>query len=73
MPMRTPTLIPTVTPSRCDYFRSFPHIVTFAAHLRGEAKVIDEFRKRHQTTDDVDDAALGDMERPEACLSPAVC
>jgi seryl-tRNA synthetase len=73
VPMRTPTLIPTVTLSRCDYFRSFPHNVTFAAHLRGEAKVIDEFRKRHQSTDDLDGEALGDMDRPEACLSPAVC
>lgn len=72
-PLRTPTLIPSTTLSKCDYFRSFPHNVTFASHLREESKVIDDFRARHQTTDDVDSAALADMERPEACLSPAVC
>ena len=72
-PLRTPTLIPSHTLSRCDYFRSFPHNVTFASHLREEPKVIDDFRARHQTADDIDDKALADMERPEACLSPAVC
>ena len=73
VPVRTPTLIPTKTLSRCDYFRSFPQNVTFASHLREEGDVIDGFRARHQTADDVDDRALADMERPEACLSPAVC
>ena len=72
-PLRTPTLIPTKTLSRCDYFRSFPHNVTFASHLREDAAVIDAFRVRHHTADDVDDKALADMDRPEACLSPAVC
>jgi seryl-tRNA synthetase len=72
-PLLTPTLIPSRTLSRCDYFRSFPHNVTFASHLREDAQVIDAFRARHQTVEDLDDHALGDMERPEACLSPAVC
>jgi seryl-tRNA synthetase len=72
-PLRTPTLIPSQTLSRCDYFRSFPHNVTFASHLREDAQVIDGFRARHQTVQDLDHGALADMERPEACLSPAVC
>ena len=72
-PLRTPTLIPSKTLSRCDYFRSFPHNVTFAGHLREDASVIDGFRARHQTAEDVDDRALADMATPEACLSPAVC
>jgi seryl-tRNA synthetase len=72
-PVRTPTLIPTRTLSRCDYFRSFPQNVTFASHLREQGEVIDGFRNRHQIADDLDDRALADMERPEACLSPAVC
>jgi seryl-tRNA synthetase len=72
-PLRTPTLIPSKTLSRCDYFRSFPHNVTFASHLREDAQVIDSFRARHQSVEDLDGDALADMERPEACLSPAVC
>lgn len=71
--LRTPTLIPTRTLSRCDYFRSFPHNVTFASHLREDGAVLDAFRARHQNLDTIDDLALADMDRPEACLSPAVC
>jgi seryl-tRNA synthetase len=73
VPIRVPTLIPSSTLSRCDYFRSFPHNVTFAAHLREETKVIEDFRARHQSVDDLDAEALRDMEPPSACLSPAVC
>ncbi|EYF01139.1 Archaeal seryl-tRNA synthetase-related sequence [Chondromyces apiculatus DSM 436] len=72
-PMLTPTLIPTTTLSKCDYFRSFPHIVTFTSHLPEDRLRIDDFRKRHDTRDDLDDRALSDLVTPEACLSPAVC
>jgi len=72
-PLMTPTLIPSRVLSRCDYFRSFPQYVTFATHLKEDVAVIDGFRARHQTADDVDELALGDMDRPDACLSPAVC
>jgi hypothetical protein len=71
--LMTPTLIPSRVLARCDYFRSFPQYVTFATHLKEDVGVIDAFRNRHQTADDIDDHALADMERPEACLSPAVC
>lgn len=73
VPLMTPTLIPSRVLARCDYFRSFPQYVTFAAHLKENVEVIDAFRKRHQAEDDVDAQALADMDRPQACLSPAVC
>ncbi|MFN4260378.1 MAG: hypothetical protein ACK4RK_13875 [Gemmataceae bacterium] len=72
-PVLTPTLIPTTVLAKCDYFRSFPHNVTFTCHLCEDAARIDDFRQRHQDRDTLDDRALSDMERPEACLSPAVC
>lgn len=72
-PLLTPTLIPAAVLAKCDYFRSFPHTVTFACHLRSEADVINAFRARHETQATVDAQALADMEQPEACLSPAVC
>jgi seryl-tRNA synthetase len=72
-PMLTPTLIPATTLAKCDYFRSFPHIVTFTCHLPEDMPRIDAFRARHQDRDTVDDQALADMATPEACLSPAVC
>ena len=70
--LHAPTLIPEGVLARCDYFRSFPQYVTFASHLREEVAVLDQFRARHQSGS-LDDKALGDMERPEACLSPALC
>ena len=72
-PVLTPTLIPSHTLSRCDYFRSFPQSLTFASHLREDTQVIDDFRARHSAADDLDDKTLTDMDTPEACLSPAVC
>ncbi|HLV79845.1 MAG TPA: aminoacyl--tRNA ligase-related protein [Chthonomonadaceae bacterium] len=72
-PVLTPTLIPAGVLARCDYFRSFPHNVTFAAHLFEDAERIDDFRARHQERNDLDERALADMETPEACLSPATC
>lgn len=72
-PVLTPTLIPTSVLAKCDYFRSFPHNVTFAAHLFEDSDRIESFRARHQERDSLDTEALGDMETPEACLSPAVC
>lgn len=72
-PLLTPTLIPASTLARCDYFRSFPHNVTFAAHLFEDADGIADFRSRHQERDTLDEKALTNMETPEACLSPATC
>jgi seryl-tRNA synthetase len=72
-PVLTPTLIPARALAKCDYFRSFPHNVTFACHLREDAACVEGFRGRHQEREDLDGRALADMETPEACLSPAVC
>ena len=72
-PARVPTLIPTSTLARCDYFRSFPHMVTFATHLEEDSQLIEEFRARHSSLDDVAADALKSMTQPEAGLSPAVC
>jgi hypothetical protein len=72
-PLRVPTLIPVETLAKCDYFRSFPHIVTFATHLAERHETISDFRARHQESSGLDPNALADMMVPEAGLSPAVC
>ena len=72
-PVLTPTLIPTRVLAKCDYFRSFPHNVTFACHLPEDTPTVESFRGRHHDREELDEQALGDMETPEACLSPAVC
>src|SRR5262249_54660813 len=53
-PLMAPALIPSRVLARCDYFRSFPQYVTFAAHLQEDVGVMDGFRARHQTGNDVD-------------------
>ena len=68
-----PTLIPSEVLGKCNYFRSFPHNVTFAAHLQEDADRIEQFRQRHQDRDSLDDLSLFEMETPEACLTPALC
>jgi seryl-tRNA synthetase len=68
-----PTLIPASVLARCDYFRAFPHSVTFATHLQPNAEIIDQFRARHDTATTLDSEVLSDMATPTACLSPAVC
>lgn len=72
-PVLTPTLIPTRALAKCDYFRSFPHNVTFACHLHEDPARVEDFRARHATREDLDDQVFADMDIPEACLSPAVC
>jgi len=70
---RAPTLIPTDVLAKCDYFRSFPHNVTYACHLPEDPARIEDFRKRHHDRETLDDRALSDMVPPEVCLSPAAC
>ena len=72
-PVLTPTLIPTRALAKCDYFRSFPHNVTFACHLHEDPARVEDFRARHATREDLDAQVFADMDIPEACLSPAVC
>jgi len=72
-PMRISTLIPPDTLAKCDYFRSFPHTVTFASHLLEDADRIDAFRNRHAEINHLDDHAAADLDQPKACLSPAAC
>lgn len=70
---RFPTLIPASLLDRVEYFRSFPHSLTFATHLRGDLDVIEGFARDARYEDEalqVDPAALSGI---RALLSPAVC
>ena len=73
-PYRFPTLIPAAYLERVNYFRAFPHSLTFATHLVEDLEVIDEF-SRTACCDET-----GDLNAPpeffsqvRALLSPAVC
>ena len=72
-PYRFPTLIPARYLERVNYFRAFPHSLTFVTHLREDLDVIDEFSQQaacdqHGLTTPPDSFAS-----IQALLSPAVC
>ncbi len=73
VPLRVPTLIPVEILAKCDYLKSFPHIVNFVAHLPEDSALVEDFQRRHRDRLSLDDAAAAQMEKPEAALSPAVC
>lgn len=73
-PYRFPTLIPARYLERVNYFRAFPHSLTFATHLREDLDAIDHFAQ-HASCDEA-----GHLNQPpesfakiQTLLSPAVC
>ncbi len=73
-PYRFPTLIPARYLERVNYFRAFPHSLTFATHLREDLDAIDHFAQEACCDEH------GDLNQPpesfakiQALLSPAVC
>jgi seryl-tRNA synthetase len=73
-PYRFPTLIPASYLDRVNYFRAFPHSLTFVTHLREDLDVIDHFAG-HAACDE-----HGRLNMPsetfsqvQTLLSPAVC
>jgi hypothetical protein len=74
VPYRFPTLIPARYLERVNYFRSFPHSLTFATHLREDLDVIDSFSQHACCNSQGDLFAPADSFAPiKALLSPAVC
>ncbi len=73
-PHRFPTLVPAKYLSRVNYFRAFPHSLTFATHLRSDMDVINHFAE-HATCDEHGrlQAAPDAFAEFETLLSPAVC
>lgn len=73
-PYRFPTLIPARLLGRVNYFRAFPHSLTFVTHLREDLDVIDHFAEQAHT------GKQGELTVPpetysqvRTLLSPAVC
>jgi seryl-tRNA synthetase len=73
-PYRFPTLIPAYYLERVNYFRAFPHSLTFVTHLREDLDAIDHFAQHagceeHGALNTPPDSFAG----IQALLSPAVC
>lgn len=73
-PYRFPTLIPAGYMERVNYFRSFPHSLTFVTHLREDLDAIDHFAQ-HAACDETGtlNTPAGSFAGIQALLSPAVC
>ena len=72
-PYRFPTLIPAEYMERVNYFRAFPHSLTFATHLRQDIDAIDHFAQHAACEHGVLNAPPDSFAGVQALLSPAVC
>lgn len=72
-PQRFPTLISAEKLGRVNYFRAFPHSLTFATHLREDLHVINDFAEHAKVEERGLNASLESFAKIEALLSPAVC
>lgn len=72
-PYRFPTLIPAEYMERVNYFRAFPHSLTFATHLRQDMDAIDHFAQNAACEHGVLNAPPDSFAGVQALLSPAVC
>lgn len=72
-PYRFPTLISAEKLGRVNYFRAFPHSLTFATHLREDLDVINDFSQHTEYQETGLNAPPESFSRIQALLSPAVC
>ena len=72
-PYRFPTLMSAKMLDRVDYFRAFPHSLTFATHLREDLDVINHFAETAGFEGNGLNAPMDSFSKIEAMLSPAVC
>jgi hypothetical protein len=72
---RFPTLIPARTLHQLNYFRAFPHSLSFATHLREDLDVIEAFAEQAAYDESLDglNTPPEAFARIQALLSPAVC
>jgi len=72
-PHRFPTLISAEKLGRVNYFRAFPHSLTFATHLREDLHVINDFSQHAKYEKTGLNASPDSFSKIQALLSPAVC
>jgi seryl-tRNA synthetase len=72
-PHRYPTLISAEKLGRVNYFRAFPHSLTFATHLREDLHVINDFSESASYEEAGLNTPPDSFSKIQALLSPAVC
>jgi len=73
LPYRFPTLIPARYLERVNYFRAFPHSLTFVTHLREDLDVIDAFAQAACCDEHGLKTPPDSFAQIQTLLSPAVC
>ena len=68
-----PTLIPAKYLEKVNYFKAFPHALSFATHLRSDLDVIQEFSKNAYCDEHGIDIPMSSYTKFATMLSPAVC
>jgi seryl-tRNA synthetase len=72
-PYRFPTLISAKFLDRVNYFKAFPHSLSFVTHLREDLTTIDQFAQHTHWEGDALNASPSSFSRIEVLNSPAVC
>jgi seryl-tRNA synthetase len=72
-PYRFPTLIPARYLERVNYFRAFPHSLSFATHLREDLDIIDDFAQQAACDTGGLNTPKESFAQFQTLLSPAVC
>ncbi len=72
-PYRFPTLMSAKFLDRVDYFKAFPHSLTFATHLREDLDIINEFAEKAKYEGHGLNSPAEFFSQIQALLSPAVC
>jgi len=72
-PYRFPTLISAKFLDRVNYFKAFPHSLSFVTHLREDLKTIDHFAQHTHWEGEALNASPESFSKIEALNSPAVC
>jgi len=73
IPYRFPILIPARYMERVNYFRAFPHSLSFVTHLREDLEVIDRFSQHAACDEGGLNTPPNSFSQIQALLSPAVC
>jgi seryl-tRNA synthetase len=72
-PYRFPTLVPAQFLERVNYFKAFPHSLSFATHLRSDLDVIADFSEHAHCKDGCLTTEMHSFAEIQNLLSPAVC
>jgi seryl-tRNA synthetase len=73
LPYRFPTLIPARYMERVNYFRAFPHSLSFVTHLREDLDAIDAFAQHAACQGEDLNTPPESFAQVQTLLSPAVC